>query len=237
MDTLNLYEALEASYETPKQAKERLKNYDYYLNEGLSTPDIKVAFNPKTKKLLVAGAGTYRNADFVTDAYLAFGKLKDTSRYKEAKEVLRRAKKAYGVNTATIVGHSLFGQVASGIGGKNDEIITYNKGATIGQKVRPNEKAYRSAGDVVSLLASGDKNMRTIPPQIDQPLSGFEEPKQFNLFQPHALANLNEEETKNIYIEPITQPTFMLEPRYRENQFQERQATSEPKFLRGSMEL
>lgn len=227
---LNLYDALEASYETPKQAKERLKRYNYYVSDTLSTPDIKVAFNPVNKKLLLLGAGTNKLADIGTDVYLATGNLKLTNRYKEAKALLKKAKQAYNVDRATIVGHSLFGAIGSGIAKNTDKVYTYNKGAGVsGNTYQPNERAYRSAGDVVSLLASGNKNMRTIKPQIDQPLSGFEKPSQFNLFQPHAVRNLNEQETKGIYIEPITQPTFELE--------RQRQVMSEPKFLRGSQEL
>lgn len=231
---LNMYESLEASYETKAQAKERLKRYNYYLNDRLSTDDIKVAFNPLNKKLLLLGAGTNKLADIGTDAYLATGNLKLTNRYKEAKSLLKKAKQAYNVDRATIVGHSLFGAIGSGIAKDTDKIYTYNKGATIGATVRPNELAYRSAGDVVSLLASGNKRMETIKPQIDQPLSGFEQPSQFNLFQSHALVNLNEEETSKILIEDVTQPSFEFE-RYR--RFQEQQPVSEPKFLRGSMEL
>lgn len=229
-EKINLYDALEASYETPKQAKERLKRYNYYVSDTLSTPDIKVAFNPVNRKLLLLGAGTNKLADIGTDAYLATGNLKLTNRYKEAKALLKKAKQAYNVDKATIVGHSLFGAIASGIAKDNDNIITYNKGAGIsGNNYRPNERAYRSAGDIVSVLASGKKNMRTIKPQIDQPLSGFEQPSQFNLFQPHAVLNLNEAETRAIYVEPITQPTFELE--------RHREVMSEPKFLRGYQEL
>lgn len=234
MDRLNLYQSLEASYETPKQAKERLKRYNYYVSDTLSTPDIKVAFNPTNKKLLLLGAGTNKLADIGTDAYLAGGQLKRTTRYKEAKLLLKKAKQAYGVDRATIVGHSLFGAISSGIAKDTDKVYTYNKGSTFGTNVRPNEKAYRSAGDVVSVLASGNKKMQTIKPQIYQPLSGFEEPSQFNLFQPHAVRNLNEAETSKILIEDTTQPSYEFE-RYR--RFQEQQAVSEPKFLRGSMEL
>ena len=40
-------------------------------------------------------------------------------------------------------GHSLGGTIAGYIGGKGDTVKTLDKGATIGQKVRSNEKAYR----------------------------------------------------------------------------------------------
>lgn len=231
---LNLYDTLEATYETKAQAKERLKRYNYYLNDRLSTEDNKIFFNPKNRKLLFLIAGTNKLADIGTDAYLAGGQLKQTTRYKQSKELLKQGKKAYNVDSATIVGHSLGGAIASGIAKDSDYSYTYNKGATLGATVRPNEQALRSAGDVVSVLASGNKRMRTIKPQIDQPLSGFEQPSQFNLFQPHSLVNLNEAETSKILIEDTTQPSYEFE---RQRRFQEQQPVSEPKFLRGSQEL
>ena len=201
MPKLNLYNALEASYQSVPDAKKLLANYDYYINENLSNGDIKVAYNPVTKKLLFLGAGTHKIADVGTDVALAFGKLKNTKRYKEAKELLKKAKQAYNVDNATIVGHSLFGTIASYIGSKKDKVFTYNKGATIGQGYRPNETAYRSTGDVVSLLASHNKNMNTIQPQEHQDLSGFSSRKVHSLFQPHDLTNLNKMETQNIFLE------------------------------------
>lgn len=232
-EKLNMYQALEASYETKAQAKERLKKYGYYLNERLSNQNIKTAFNPANRKLLFLVAGTQSLNDVGVDAYLATGNLKLTNRYREAKSLLKQAKEAYGVNRAVIASHSLGSAIASGIAKPQDDLYSYNKGS-IGEKVKPNEKAYRSSGDIVSILASRDKDMRTIPPQIDQPLSAFEAPEQFALSQAHNLQNLNEPETSKILIEDITQPTFEFE-RYR--QFKEQQAVSQPTFLRGYQEL
>jgi len=104
---LSLYEALEASYETPADAKKRLLEFDYVVNNNLSTKDIKVAFNPKTRKLLFLIAGTHKGADIVTDVKLALGQLKSTDRYKQAKDLLKKAKRAYNVEGADIAAHSL----------------------------------------------------------------------------------------------------------------------------------
>ena len=201
MPKLNLYNALNASYMSVPEAKKLLAKYDYYVNERLSTPDVKVAWNPVTKKLLVVGAGSHKLSDVGTDIYLAAGKLKQTNRYKEAKHILNEAKKAYNVDSATIAGHSLFGTIASYIGSKKDKVITYNKGATIGQGSRANETAIRSAGDVVSALASGNKNMTTLKPSVSQDLSGFSSRTTHSLFQPHDLANLNKSGNQNIFLD------------------------------------
>ena len=79
--------------------------------------------------------------------------VKGTERYKSAHKALRDAKKKYKTDTAILAGHSLGGMVVSGIAGKNDDIYSFNKGATIGQTTRPNEKAYRIKGDLVSAFS------------------------------------------------------------------------------------
>jgi hypothetical protein len=149
-----LYDALKASYESIEDAKKRLLKDDFILINELSNHNQKIFFNPKTKKLLMVGAGTHNLSDIGTDIYLAAGKLKNTKRYKEAKEVLEKARNLFpSAKGVEIVGHSLFGAIASGIGKKTDKITTYNKGVTIGQKTRPNEHAYRTEGDIVSILS------------------------------------------------------------------------------------
>lgn len=207
---LNLYNALEASYKSVADAKKELAKYDYYVNERLSTPDIKVAWNPVTKKLLFLVAGTNKLADVSTDVGLAFGKLKDTTRYKDAKELLKKAKEAYNVDTATIAGHSLGATISSYISSKKDKVFSYNKGATIGQGSRPNEVAYRSKGDIVSVLASGNKNMKTLAPSVQQDLSGFSDRKVNSLFQAHDLSNLSRGGNQNIFLDQTRpEPTAM----------------------------
>ena len=76
---------------------------------------------------------------------------------------MKKAKLKYGVSDASIYGHSLGGTIAGYIGGKGDTVKTLDKGATIGQKVRSNEKAYRTAFDPVSLSNANSKNMTTLP--------------------------------------------------------------------------
>jgi hypothetical protein len=60
------------------------------------------------------------------------------------------------------VGHSLGGSISSYIGSKNDKVHTVDKGATFGQKSRNKEKAYRTKGDMVSILNKNSKNMTTM---------------------------------------------------------------------------
>ena len=94
--------------------------------------------------------------------YLVMGKLKDTSRYKEAGKTLDNAKHKYGVDSATVTGHSLGGAIAQYMRSKNDKVYSLDKGATIGQKTRTNESAYRSSGDLVSGMNANSKHDNNI---------------------------------------------------------------------------
>ena len=158
---LTLHDALKNSYADKKTQKQDMKKYGYYRDNQLSNENQQVYYKPDEKKLLVSVTGTHNLKDVGTDAYLAVGKLKDTNRYKEAKDTLDKAKKRYGVD-ATIVGHSLGGSVGQYIGGSNDKVISLDKGATIGTPTRNNENAYRSAGDAVSLLNANATNTKTL---------------------------------------------------------------------------
>ena len=160
--SVNLYDALKSSY-GDKKARQQLTNAGYQYDSMLSNRNQQVWYNPNDRKLLYNIAGTHNIKDVGTDVYLAVGKLKDTNRYKEAKQTLENAKLKYGKDiTTNIAAHSLGGAIGQYIAGKNDKVYTLDKGSTIGQKTRSNENAYRTSGDIVSLLASGAKRMKTL---------------------------------------------------------------------------
>jgi hypothetical protein len=158
---INLYDALKSSY-NDKKAKQQLSNAGFKYDSMLSNHNQQVWYNPSDKKLLFNVTGTHNLSDWGTDAWLAAGHIKDTNRYKEAKNTLNQAKTKYNVNNATVTGHSLGGTIAGYISSKDDNVYTLDKGATIGQKVRGNEHAYRTSGDIVSLLDSGATRMKTL---------------------------------------------------------------------------
>lgn len=164
--SLSLANILKKSYKSNKEAKDELLKYDYVLDEKLSSGNQKVFYNPITKKLLVAIAGTHNLKDVATDVSLGLGGIKDTGRYKEAKKILDKARKRYpsAANSVDVVGHSLGGQIASRIAKNKDNIITYGKGSTFGETVRANEKSYRVKGDAFSALAP---NTITIPKVVN----------------------------------------------------------------------
>lgn len=160
--SINLYDALKSSY-GDKRSKEQLRNAGFNYDSMLSNHNQQVWFNPNSKKLLYNVAGTHNLSDWGTDLWLALGGLKNTDRYKEASKILDEAKRKYGYDVQTsITGHSLGGSIAQYIAGKNDKVYTLDKGATIGQKTRSNENAYRTTGDLVSALNANSTRMKTL---------------------------------------------------------------------------
>ena len=120
----------------------------------------QVYYKKKKKKLLYSVSGTHNISDVGTDAYLAVGKLKNTNRYKEAVDVLDKAKAKYNPSKTIGAGHSLGGGVIGYL--PLDKKVTLDKGASPFQPIAKNEKAYRTSGDVVSLMNSGSHNMTTL---------------------------------------------------------------------------
>ena len=148
-----LHEVIKNSYE--KNKKKNIKGYD--LDESLSNHNQQVYYNKNNNKLLYSVTGTHNLSDVGTDIMLGLGRIKNTKRYKEADETLKKAKSKYGVDKAMIASHSLGSSIGSLVGSGNDDIYSLDKGA-VGQKVRNNEKNFRTQGDIVSLLSNNDSN-------------------------------------------------------------------------------
>lgn len=154
---ISLYRAIKASYDP----NDGLNEFGYHLDHILSDNNNKVYYNQFQRKLLFSVKGTdpFNPNDLYTDAKLAFGLVKSTHRYKSAHEILRAAKAKYGI-TATVIGHSLGGNLSQNITSKEDRSYTYNSGYTYGQRTKGND--YRTWGDIVSLLGSSNKTVQTL---------------------------------------------------------------------------
>ena len=164
MKKIKLHTALNASYGDVNALK-KLNKKGYILDKELSNHNEQVYYKHKTngeKKLLYTVAGTHNLLDVGTDISLGLGRLKNTKRYKEADDILTKAKQKHRVGKATVAGHSLGGSIAGYIAGNDDDVYTLDKGATIGQPVKQNENAYRYKGDLVSILNKNSTNMNTI---------------------------------------------------------------------------
>lgn len=155
------YRALKHSYSKGDERKKALSAEGYEYDEGLSNHNQQVYYNPNTKKMVYSVAGTHNKSDMWTDVRMLFGGLKKTKRYKEADKRYAQAREKYNPSESTVVGHSLGGSIASGIAKKEDKIMTYNKGSTIGQKNRKNEQVYHTNGDPISMFSTkGAKRLK-----------------------------------------------------------------------------
>ena len=185
---VKLYESLYASYHPQDTLG---KNKNYVKDKALSNSNEQVYYNKKKNKLLYTVAGTHNMSDVGTDLYLAAGKLKDTNRYKEAVNVLDQAKAKYKPSKIIGSGHSLGGSIVGYL--PLDKKVTLDKGATIGQSISKNEKAYRTSGDAVSLMNSGSYNMTTLNNpnkqiNVGNPLLNFG----LNALQSHNVSNIKQ---------------------------------------------
>jgi hypothetical protein len=164
MSKINFYNALKNSYADRKQQKTAFVKEGFVFDSDLSNHEHQVYYNPNEKKMLysVKGTNPLSLKDLGTDLYLASGHLKDTSRFREEKANLEKAKKRYNPTNTTIAGHSLGASLSQYIAGKNDKVFTLDKGATFGQKTRSNETAFRVQGDAVSALNANSKRMTTL---------------------------------------------------------------------------
>ena len=93
-----------------------------------------------------------------------FGGFRDTTRYKEANETLKKAKAKYNPADVSISGHSLGGRIVQDIAKKSDKVYALDAGSTIGQTVKggPNRNIYRTAGDVVSGTTAWNQHVHTL---------------------------------------------------------------------------
>jgi len=133
---LPLEEALNVSYSPLEKAQKRLQPYGYTLDTGLSTQQNKVFVQPQSKKLVFTTAGTnpFSPRDIATDAYLAFlGKagLQQTSRYKESKAVLEKAREKYPNYQRTLAGHSLGKTIVGNLANPNEKVKGFGTGSGV----------------------------------------------------------------------------------------------------------
>ena len=162
---LTLHDVIKNSYAKHGDQETAFKNQGYEYDPELSSHNQQVYYNKNAegnKKLLYSVSGTHNLKDWGTDIAVGLGFGKKTGRYNEAKDTLTKAKTKYGTDSATIAAHSLGGFIAGYIGNKNDKVLTLDKAATIGQKMRSNENAYRTSGDIFSELNANSKRMKTL---------------------------------------------------------------------------
>ena len=170
--TMPLAKALKLSYlDNNNKKKKLLKKYGYRFDEELSSHNQTVAYNPFDNKLLQSTAGTHNYDDYKTDLQLAFGNLKRTKRFNEARETLNRANEKQKSKKETVLtGESLGGTITSYLPyDANTRAFAVNSGYTIGQQSRDRQGRltnYRINGDIISGLSAGHKFQNTLDVNI-----------------------------------------------------------------------
>ena len=148
-----LHEVLKLSYANKDLQQKGLKNYGYNYDSRFSNDNHQVYYNPNEQKMIFSVTGTHKPTDWITNAYLGVGKLKDTNRYKESHKTLREAKEYYKPKDVSITGHSQSGATASYISSPEDKVYTLDP-ALINQKPRQNVHNFRTQGDAISALSN-----------------------------------------------------------------------------------
>jgi hypothetical protein len=85
---VNLFDVLKAGYKDKNTQEHTLQKFGYARDNQLSSNNHQAYYNKAQNKLIFNVTGTHSIADWGTDAYLAAGHLKDTTRYKEADKIV-----------------------------------------------------------------------------------------------------------------------------------------------------
>lgn len=153
---LSLYKALEIGYlRDENKQKKKLKKFGYKLLPDQTNREHLAAYNPESKKLLYVSNGTdfSNKTDITNDLLGAIGQQRNSTRTKEEKNALLKAKNNVKPEEVVLVGHSLGAQYTNYIASKNDKVIQYNPYYTMGATERQNVKNYRTKNDLVSLYS------------------------------------------------------------------------------------
>ena len=171
---IELEDLLKASYKKSTDAEKIGKKYNLKLDSSLSSPEQKVFIDKKGKPIIAYRGSTSSNIKNFTRDWLMsdVGILTGTSQYdpriKRSQDVYDKVINKYSGKTPTLIGHSLGGHIAEVVGEHdkaNKKVITYNKGAglgDIGKKINKNQTDIRTGSDLISALSltqSGGKKI------------------------------------------------------------------------------
>jgi hypothetical protein len=153
---------LKASYKNNDEAGKIADKNGYKIDRELSTNQHKVFVDGRGNPNVVY-RGTQTLKDVMTDGALAFGMIKNTTRFDQSKKLMDNVKSKYKDKYITTAGHSLGGSLAEAVGG--DKVITVNKGAGIDnllKKRKSNQTDIRAGGDLVSALSTAQSGGKMI---------------------------------------------------------------------------
>ena len=171
---VELEDLIKASYKKSTDAQKIGNKYGLMLDSKLSSPEQKVFIDKKGKPIISYRGSTASNPKNFTRDWLIsdVGILTGTSQYdpriKRSKDVYEKVKEKYAGKTPTLIGHSLGGHIAELVGESNKDnkkVITYNKGAglgDIGKKINKNQTDIRTGSDLISALSLTQKGGKKI---------------------------------------------------------------------------
>ena len=158
--TDRIKDLIAGSYQRNTGAREAGNKYGLRLDDSLSDAEHKVWIDRRNRPT-VAFTGSRKVGDWMTNALLATGLQGFSTRFRDSKKLMEDVKKKYSA-PATILGHSLGGALAEYAGGKNNKVITVDKGVGIsgvGKTIGKNQIDVRTSNDPVSLLSNTQKNL------------------------------------------------------------------------------
>ena len=162
--TDKIRDLIQASYQRNTGARNIGAKHGLTLDNSLSNAEQKV-YVDKSGNPTVSFAGSRKISDWlITNPMLALGLEKYSPRFRRSEKVLEDVRKKYN-KPALVTGHSLGGAIAAGVGGKNDKIVTVDRGVGIGgigRKVRSNTTNIRASNDLVSALTNTQTGARNI---------------------------------------------------------------------------
>ena len=143
---------LKASYKRNGEAEAIGKKGGFTLDHSLSNSEHKV-FLDKENNPNVVYTGTRKAGDWLTNAAVAVGLGRYTTRFRDSKKLMNDVKQKYKNKPVTTLGHSLGGGLAEYAGG--DKVVTLDKAAGLGafgKQISNNQTDIRTGNDPVSFL-------------------------------------------------------------------------------------
>jgi hypothetical protein len=172
----------------------KVSPYGYRYDPELSTKENKVFYNPTNKRVVFTVAGTNPASfrDIATDAYLAFlGRtgLKQTSRYKEAENVMKNVREKYPKSKKTLIAHSLGSAIVGTLAEKNEDVIGF---ATASGFIPVKQRGYyyRTANDPFSYTSTKSIIPEYIPKKSGNLRASQKVDYPTGLFPSHSYENL-----------------------------------------------
>ena len=151
---LNAKKIAHMSQSSYKKNKDVMNIGRYKIDKSLSNSEAKVFVNSTSGKVVIANRGTNPTVkDWQNNASLLLGQYGNTQRYKNAKDLQKKALEKYPNYSFLNIGHSQSAKITKMLNdeGLTSEIININPAALPTDRKQENETTIKSKGDIVSM--------------------------------------------------------------------------------------